>query len=177
MITPPSHLRTIRWNVALQIIASMVFMAGVLLALGTTDPSVGVWAAGSSSLASSAFIVFAIPKSIAAEPKRIIGGYVIASIVGAALHCLLLSLYHNVSSNGFLHLHPHVFWVTAAVAVGVCTLWMILQSYQHPPAVGLALILVLDLQHWSALIVILVSACILALIRRVFQTKLTNLMQ
>lgn len=77
-------------------------------------------------LGASTFIVFAAPAVPFAQPRNVIGGQVIAALVG--LTCYML-------------LGPS-FWV-AGLACGVATLLMVVTKTMHPPAGGTAIIPVL----------------------------------
>ncbi|WP_235378857.1 HPP family protein [Candidatus Coxiella mudrowiae] len=44
-----------------------------------------IWVADESTLALSTFLVFCVPNSVVAKPLKIIGGYIIAMLVGEAM--------------------------------------------------------------------------------------------
>ena len=80
-----------------------------------------------SSLGSTAFIIFAMPGSNTANPRRVIGGHVIGLVCGSLLslipHTTLLPLSIMVYS----------------LAVGLSIVLMVALDFEHPPASGTAL--------------------------------------
>ena len=123
------------------------------------------------AVASTAFIVFVIPHSIASTPKRVIGGHV-ASVISGSIIAAVLAV-PAVASFGVEV--PVVLHVMAALSVGLGILLMSATNTEHPPAAGTALGLVTDGWSWSALVFILTSAIALSLIRAALRSKLINL--
>lgn len=159
-----------------QACAAVVFMWLVLFALENVAASQIIWAAGASTLASSSYIVFCAPQAVVAKPQKIIGAYIIAMLCGEAMRQLA-----NVVCNVILSCHLggltylHVFEIAAGVSVGIALLLMILFKSEHPPAAGLAVVMVLDIRNWAALAIILSGAIVLSLIRIIFRRRLCNL--
>jgi CBS domain-containing membrane protein len=162
-------------HLAVQCLAALLFIYVVLRALDLVATSSLIWAAGASTLASSAYLVFVLPESPASKPVRVIGGYIVAVLCGhgfrmlGALTCSLFFTCNVVS------VHIRVFEVIAAVSVGVSLIIMVLFKLEHPPAAGLALVMTLDIQNTGAMIVILGSAASLSLIRYFFYRQLRQL--
>ncbi len=79
-----------------------------------------------ASIGSSVFIVFALPKNITAQPRRVIGGHIIGLLCGA-LSTLI----------------PHPSMVSSMLvysfAVGISIFLMVITNTEHPPASGTAL--------------------------------------
>ena len=163
------------WHLTFQGLVAVVFMWLVLAGLDKVARSTIIWAAGASSLASSSYIVFCAPGSIVARPLKIIGGYVIAVVVGECMRLLALVFCHVIPSCHVGVPFMHVFEVAAALSVGIALLLMILFKSEHPPAAGLAVVMVLDIRNYYALSIILFAACVLAFIRYLFRNKLCNL--
>lgn len=89
--------------------------------------SLGPWGIlASTSVASTAFVLFASPKSAAARPWNVLMGHV----VGLAAGLMVLPLMALASVPAAL---PY------ALSVGVSVLLMQLLRAQHPPAAGTAL--------------------------------------
>lgn len=159
-----------------QACAAIVFIWLVLFSLGHIAASQIIWAAGASTLASSSYIVFCIPKAMVAKPQKIIGAYIIGMLCGegmrqlANLACKTLSTCQMGGSE-----YLHVFNAAAGFSVGISLLFMVLFKLEHPPAAGLAVVMVLDIRNLEALIVILSAAIILSLIRIVFNRVLCDL--
>jgi len=165
-----AKFRKYKWHFLLQIAVAILFIYLVLLVFGRMAGHDILTAIGLGALASSTFIVFALPKSQAAQPSRIIGGYIIgisAGIICRYLAPFLVNLDWHISL-----LHAHQF--AAAAAVAFALFFMALLGYEHPPAGGFALGLVLD--HWNSSICIIVAgaALLLATIRYVFNYWLMN---
>jgi CBS domain-containing membrane protein len=160
-----------------QTVAAVVFVALVLLAMNLVSSNAALWAVGSSALASSAYIVFALSKGPAAMPRSIVGGYFIAGIVGWLFHITLVSLYGWVANHNLLQAHPNVFWITASLSVGVSMLLMIILECQHPPAAGVALVLVLNVHEIAPVMVIFTSAVVLATLRWLLGNRLVSLVK
>jgi len=148
----------------LQILGA-VFMTALILTLMSVDStSQLLWAVGAGSLASTVFIIFTLPNSLVAEPRRIVGGYLIAFVMGSLVHLGLREIFDFVSSH-FILQNAHVFWISGAVAMGLAMILMVLLDSQHPPAAGFSLVLVLGLREYYTLGIILLSVFILALIK------------
>ncbi len=79
-----------------------------------------------ASLGSTAFIIFAMPRSNTANPRRVIGGHIIGLICGS-----LLSIIPHTT------LTPAV--MVYSMAVGLSTVLMVALDFEHPPASGTAL--------------------------------------
>lgn len=120
------------------------------------------------AVASTAFTIFVVPNSVAASPRRVIGGHVVAVITGAAFS-LILSLVGQGDSGIFRD-------VMSALAVGLGMLLMVLTDTEHPPAAGTALGLVIHDWGWPAVVFILSSAVTLSIVRTALRPKLINLL-
>ncbi len=172
-----TQLRMIWRHLVWQLIAAVLFVTVVLFALGAVAKSALIWAVGAGALSSSACLVFSAPNSSVSKPSQIFGGYVIGLSVGLLMHILLTTvladmvLMHSVIGAG-----THVFWACASVAVGVTMLLLVLLGFGHPPAVGVSLVLVLDIRHYTIVWVILFCAFLLAIIRWLFGRYLVNLL-
>ena len=162
-------------HLLLQCLSATAFMWLILMGLDQVVSSQLIWAAGASTLASSAFIVFVLPDAIVAKPFKIIGSYLIAMGCGAAIRGLAMAVCAIFPQCTAGIPHSHLFEIAAAVAVGLSLLVMVLCRSEHPPAAGLAVVMVLDIRTPIALVIILAGAIILAMIRFIFRRKLLNL--
>lgn len=150
-------------------------MAFVLMTMSfTTGHSQLLWAVGAGSIASTSFIIFTIPQSVSARSSRIVGGYAIAIIVGLLIHYALMGFFSLLTTH-FVMSDPRIFWMTASVSVGISMILMVLFDCQHPPAAGIALVLVLDIHGFGMLFIIMFAALALSLIKLIFNDKLINL--
>lgn len=174
-----SHLVVSKRRLALQVSFAIVYLMLVLLLLDTVVHTKLLWAVGASSLASSAYLVFSLPDNLVSSPKRIIIGYLIAIFCGEAVRWGLISmlcLYSDFHAFAMcLVVSPHMYWLCGAFAVGLSIIVMALLDYQHPPAAGFALALVVELNHYRAILVILLLVFLLAFIRFMCHKFLKNL--
>ena len=158
-----SHRIAMVW----QPLVAVVFIALVLFALSQTGGSSIIWAIGAGALSSSACIVFLTPNSQIGHARHVIGGYAIGSAVGVLVHCVMQQVEPVVGQH-----HLHIFWVLAAISVGIAMVIMAWIKCLHPPAVGMSVVLVLDIHHYDTVIVILAAAVCLAIIRRLLNRYL-----
>ncbi|MDH4201754.1 MAG: HPP family protein [Phycisphaerae bacterium] len=84
-----------------------------------------------ASLGATAFVVFAMPNNISAQPRNVIGGHIVGLVCGFVGHWLL-----NTLPN------PDYFISEAAIhalAVGLAMFIMVAFDTEHPPAAATAL--------------------------------------
>lgn len=115
-----------------------------------------------ASIGASTFIVFAMPKSVAAKSKNIIGGHVIGIIVGS-----LCSLIPHTSSLVSVFVY--------AIAVGISIFIMVVVDMEHPPASGATLGVAITGFTWGVTIAVMTAAIILSLIHRYFKRHIKDL--
>ncbi len=155
------RIRTHAYSYLFQCALATVFIAAVLLVRDVVAQAAIVVA-----VASSAFIVFAVPNSIAATPRRVIGGHAVAVVVGGVFSAIL----------GTIEESNHVSNVMAALAVGLSILIMVSTDTEHPPAAGTALGLMIHGWSGSSVIFILSSVLILSITRVVLRRRLIDLL-
>ena len=124
------------------------------------------------AIGSTVFIVFIVPDSVAATPRRVIGGHVVSVIFGSAFAFMLL--FPNLETLANSEDYIRVF--AAALAVGVSMLVMVLTNTEHPPAAGTALGLFFPGWELSTVVFIVLSAVMLSAIRIVLRPKMINLL-
>lgn len=125
-----------------------------------------------AALGASTFIVFALPHSIPAQPRRLIGGHAVGLICGAICYCALLLLGYPeelVVSEGIL------LSCAGGLAVGLAIFLMTITNTEHPPAAATALGIVTGGWSYQIVIFVLLSAVILAAIRRLLRGYLKDL--
>ena len=127
-----------------------------------------VWAVGVGSLASSAYIVFAKPSSVSAHPVRLIVAYVLAIVCGMTTHYLgeIILIFSN-----------HFVWISflGAFAVVITLLFMLWMKAEHPPAVGMALVFVIDLKDYRTSVVVLCAITFLVVLKLTLNRWLRDL--
>lgn len=157
-----------RSNYIFQPAIIFIFLFIILNLFYHTAQSDVLWAVGSGSLASSAFTVFLRPSAISAHPLRLIVAYVIAILCGMLLHVVgedLLYAGHTFVWMSFL----------ASAAVIVCVYLMFWLKVEHPPAVGMALVFVIDLKDYRTSILIIAAITVLVLLKLALNRKLSDL--
>ena len=124
------------------------------------------------AIASSAFIVFVLPNNQASDARKVIGGHLVAVVVGSSLFgVLILSGVDTVADDlGYASI------LTAALAVGISTFLMVITDTEHPPAAGTALGLIIPGYSHYALVFILSGALILSAMRFALRRKMVNLL-
>ena len=150
----------------LQSLLAVVAVAVILYFVETITHAAIVAALGASS-----FIVFAMPKTVAAEPRRLIGGHIVGILCGLACYygCFQTSLNGFFESTEFFH------WLPAALAVGLSILLMTVLNFEHPPAAGTALGIVTSGWSMETIIFVVAFAVSLAIIGVILKKYLKNL--
>jgi len=115
-----------------------------------------------ASIGASTFIIFAMPKSLTAQPKRLIGGHSVGIIIGSLsglIHCI------NPFDQMFIY----------AIAVGFSIFLMVALDMEHPPAAGTALALSVNGFSFTAVLSVLIGVLILSLIKHLLKPALKDL--
>lgn len=172
----PYKFKAIHWHLLWQPLVAVIYIAFVLILLSISGSNNLIWAIGAGALSSSCYIVFVTPKSVTAEPRRIIGGYIVGIMCGLVVHIILVSLrQHWMAQSNQTHINDHIFWASAAITVGLAMILMIILNAEHPPAVGVSLVLVLDIQHYDIIVLILAAAFVLAILKGLLNPWMINL--
>lgn len=161
----------------LQTMVAVIFMFFVLFSLDHVGATTLIWAAGASSLASSCFIVFGAPHIESAKPYRIVLGYLITIVCGHLIRMLAdagCAGFFTVLCNNPIY-QTHIIELAAVISMCLAFVFMALLRCAHPPAAGLSIVMVLDIRNYKPMVVIFVAAVLLALIRRLFDKRLTRL--
>ena len=125
-----------------------------------------------TSFGASVFLVFAMPRSVLAKPRFLIGGYITASVSGWICHSL--SRLPNLQKIAFVADGSDL--IFGAMSVGIAIFLMVILNTEHPPAAGLALALVFNEWTIMTLVVILVGICLLSIMLVVFRPLLIDLL-
>ena len=173
---PRHKFHELKYHLFGQVLLCGLFMGLVLFIMGMFSSSSVAWAVGATSLASSAYGVFVLPHSVVAEPKRILLAYLIATIVGLLFHAILGYFSLSITDHA-LTFDSHFFWILSALAVAITMFFMMLFGAQHPPATGIALAMVSDVNNWKAFAGIWISILILVAIRGLFSKYLRDLVE
>jgi CBS-domain-containing membrane protein len=115
-----------------------------------------------ASIGATTFIVFAMPDSITAQPRNVIGGQLVGLFCG-----FLFSLIPH---------HTLIFSILIySLAVGASIFTMVVTDTEHPPAAGTALGVVITGIRLDVLLTVVMSVIILSLIHHFFKPHLKNL--
>ncbi len=160
-----SKFRQNKRRYVLQTLLAAVTMMAVLLVLDEVEQTVLI-----ASLGASAFIAFAMPRSYPSQPRYMIGGYCVGTVVGCLLSLLAAVLADQAG------LDPRgVQIVCGAVATGLAFFLMVLTDTEHPPAAALALGYVLNEWHLGTVFVVLGGITALAIVKELFRPRLMDL--
>jgi CBS-domain-containing membrane protein len=124
-----------------------------------------------AALGASTFIVFAMPHSITARSRALIGGHIIGLVSGTVCYFAFLTgpLGRIATQWEFTTLFVY------SLAVGLSIFLMSLTNSEHPPAAGTALGIVAHEWSHSIIIFIILAAISLAIIRRLLRGRLRDL--
>ena len=145
-------------------------VAATLLALLAVEGAV-IPGAVIVTIASTGFIVFVVPHSVAAQTRRVVGGHVVGVLAGAAF----VGIAAIPGLDGAID-HSRIIWgLVACGAVGLGTFVMVATDTEHPPAAATCLALALGGWSWSSVALILIGAACFSIIRLVLRRRLINL--
>lgn len=150
---------------ALQCGLAGVAVLALLLVLDAVTQTVLI-----ASLGASAFIAFAVPRSLHSDPRHLIGGYVVGILAGALM--AVLNSATDVSGETATHAMMIVF---GALAISLAMFGMVVTRTEHPPAAALALGLVLNEWNLLTLAVVLSGVVALSIIKRLVLPILLDL--
>jgi len=156
------HELRLHWKhyVSQSLLAALVVFV-VILALNIDNDAVII-----ASIGATAFIVFAMPNSVTAKPRNVIGGHLIG------LACGFIATRIPVSSC----INPAIGQASLyAFAVGTSIFIMVVTDTEHPPAAGTALGTVIRGISSRVTIAVIAGALLLSLIRRLFKPHLRDL--
>lgn len=111
-----------------------------------------------SAMGATAFIVFAMPKTVSAQTKNVVGGHLVGLASGAIFYFTTLP---------YLLEYP--------LAVGIAVFLMVTLDVEHPPAAGTALAVVINEVSRDTFITIMISAVVLSQMRYYLRHHLKDL--
>jgi CBS-domain-containing membrane protein len=123
-----------------------------------------------AALGATAFIAFAVLRSLVSSPRCLVGGYVAGVVAGSAMATLNITvgLSTLVSGNAGII-------IFGALATGFAMFLMVVTKTEHPPATALALGLVLN--EWTSftLLVVMAGMVLLSLCKQLVLPHLMDL--
>lgn len=111
-----------------------------------------------SAIGSSAFVVFAMPKTTSATARVVIGSHIVGLLCGATFSFIAL---------------PH--YISYPVAVGLAIFLMVSLDLEHPPAAGTAIAAVTHGRSLDIWLAVISSVLILSLARYLLRNHLKDL--
>jgi len=112
-----------------------------------------------STMGATTFIVFAMPNSVSAKRRNVIGGHLIGLASGAIFYFITLPYFLG---------YP--------LAVGIAIFFMVALNVKHPPAAGTALAVVINEVSCDAFVTIMLSAVILSQCSHYLRSQFKNLL-
>ncbi|MHC4666482.1 MAG: HPP family protein [Planctomycetota bacterium] len=111
-----------------------------------------------SAMGATAFIVFAMPKSVSAQTRNVIGGHLVGLGCGTIFYFTALP-----------------YFLECALAVGLAMFLMTALDVEHPPAAGTALAVVIQEVSPAVFVTIMASALVLSQCRYYMRKHLKDL--
>ena len=112
-----------------------------------------------SVMGATAFIVFAMPKDIAAQTRNVIGGHLVGLVLGTIFYFV-----------------PLPYFIEYPLVVGIAVFVMAALDVEHPPAAGTALAVVInDVYPLDVFVTVMAGAVILSQCRYYLRHHLKDL--
>jgi len=144
------------WNYVLQSSLAAVSVFVVLVALRQQNLVVA------ASLAATAFTIFAMPSSVTASTRNVVGGHLIGLLFGSLV--ALVPLESALAQDAVY-----------AGAVGGAVLSMAATNTEHPPAAGTCLGVLMAGFSWRIVLGVVIGVGVLALMHRLLCPFLRDL--
>ena len=125
-----------------------------------------------ASLGASCFIAFTMPHMRISSPRHLVGGYLCGAMAGGVCQTLLHSAWMETTGIDFAVGST----VLAGVAVGVSVLLMVILDFEHAPAAGIALGLILDKWRVENIAYVVGGIVLLCMVRRLLKPILRDLL-
>ena len=123
-----------------------------------------------AALGASTFIIFSMPHSMTASPRRLIGGHAVGLVSGSFCHFLFSDRLAIFSADSTL-----VTTFTFALAIALAMFLMAVTNTEHPPAAATSIGLLTAGWSWATILFVLIFAGLLALIHYVLRRYLVDL--
>lgn len=160
----------ILWQSALVFIVMFGFMYVIKL---YTNADETLSAIGATSLGSTAFLSFVAHDTAMARSRRIISGYIIGLVMGVLGSIALLMTVH---CQGFHCQVANLDVVISAATAMLTMVLMLLLSSEHPPAVGIAIGLVLREWNYPVLFIVAMTVLAIVVLKELLRPWLLNLL-
>ncbi len=151
----------------LQSLLATVAVMVVLLLLDTLQATAII-----ASLGATSFIAFTMPHAESCRPRYLLGGYAVGITIGSLFKLLWISPL--LCDNLFLAKRGDV--IFGALAIGFTIFFMVLMNFEHPPACGMALGVVLNEFDFQVLLIVIVGVAALTALKTLLKPVLRNLL-
>jgi len=153
-------------NYIIQSLLAM-FVLGIILYF----VSIVTHAAIVAGLGASTFIAFAMPHSITARPRRLIGGHIVGILCGLASYYLF---FDGPFAQLTADVEP-VRWFAYAFSVGLAIFVMSVTITEHPPGASTALGIAIAGCEVNTIVSVLLCVVGLSIVQRLLRTFLRDL--
>ena len=126
-----------------------------------------------AAIGSTSFVLFVTPHSSTANPRHVIGGHLVALLVGSAF--AVFSGGTPVGQNLLAQI-PLVLDVEAALAVALSIFLMTATDTEHAPAAGTALGVVVHGFGWGLIVFVVSRAIMLSFVHTMLRPRLRDLL-
>lgn len=120
-----------------------------------------------AGMGSTVFAAFAMPKSVTASTKNILGGHSLGILTGAGFNLLYFS--------DFLRAWPTAQLVVVALSISLSIFLMVFFDFEHPPASGIAMGITISPLAWQPVVFILGFSAALCFIKWLLRSWLIDL--
>ena len=125
-----------------------------------------------AAIGSTSFVLFVTPHSSTANPRHVIGGHLVALLVGSAF-----AVFSGTPvGQNLLTQIPLVLDVEAALAVALSIFLMAATDTEHAPAAGTALGVVVHGFGWGLVLFVVSSAIMLSFVHTMLRPRLRDLL-
>ena len=125
-----------------------------------------------AAIGSTSFVLFVTPHSLTANPRHVIGGHLVALLVGNAF-----AVFSGTPvGQNLLAQMPLVLDVEAALAVALSIFLMAATDTEHAPAAGTALGVVVHGFGWGLIVFVVSSAIMLSFVHTMLRPRLRDLL-
>lgn len=155
-----------KWGYIWQCLMATFCVGMVLVVLDTLS-----YTAIIASLGATSFIAFMAPHIKASKPRYILGGYICGTLSGVTWK--LLALSPLIRSIPLIAQYDGV--IFGAIAVGAAMFLMVTMNFEHPPAAGYALGIVLNEFDARVLMVVMVGVVLIVSLKQILKPYMKNL--
>ncbi len=111
-----------------------------------------------SAMSATAFIVYAMPRSVSAQTRNVLGGHIVGLLCGMIFLPLSLGIH-----------------IEYPLVIGLAIFLMVALDFEHPPAAGTALAVVMYNMDFATCLILLGAAIIFALSHHLLGNHLRDL--